>query len=235
MRPGSFSGQWGDGLIEAAHGMRVDSDDNVWVTDTGHHTVLKFSPAGKLLLALGTNDRPGTGIDQFNRPTDVAFGSNGDVFVADGYGNSRVMKFSRDGKFISQWGTRGTGAGEFHLPHSIVIDNQQRVIVGDRENDRIQVFDLDGQLLEIWPGFAPYGIALDSSQRVFVADGRASQILRLNEAGMVDLRLGGKGHALGQFELPHMLAIDSAGNIYLAEVGGQRFQKLRPISSADAK
>jgi DNA-binding beta-propeller fold protein YncE len=232
---GEFLRSWGDGLIEAAHGMRVDSDDNVWVTDTGHHTVLKFSPAGKLLLALGTNDRPGTGIDQFNRPTDVAFGSNGDVFVADGYGNSRVMKFSRDGKFISQWGTRGTGAGEFHLPHSIVIDNQQRVIVGDRENDRIQVFDLDGQLLEIWPGFAPYGIALDSSQRVFVADGRASQILRLNEAGMVDLRLGGKGHALGQFELPHMLAIDSAGNIYLAEVGGQRFQKLRPISSADAK
>ena len=224
---GNFLRAWGDDLIEAAHGMRVDSADNVWVTDTGHHTVLKFSPTGKLLLALGTSDRAGTGNNQFNRPTDIAFSANGDVFITDGYGNSRVVKFDRNGKFISQWGTRGTGAGEFHLPHSIVIDSKQRVIVGDRENDRIQVFDLDGQLLEIWPGFAPYGIALDSSQRIFVADGRASQIVQLNDAGRIDLRLGSKGHALGQFELPHMLAIDSAGSIYLAEVGGQRFQKLR--------
>ena len=114
------------------------------------------------------------------------------------------MKFDRNGKFISQWGTRGTNSGEFHLPHSIVIDSKQRVIVGDRENDRIQVFDLAGQLLEIWPGVAPYGIALDSDEQVFVADGRASQI---------------------------MLAIDSAGNIYLAEVGGERFQKLRRLNA----
>ena len=141
------------------------------------------------------------------------------------------MKFDRNGKFISLWGMRGTDSGEFHLPHSIVIDSKQRVIVGDRENDRIQVFDLDGQLLEIWPGFAPYGIALDTSQQVFVADARASQILRLDEAGRVNLRIGGKGHAHGQFELPHMLAIDSAGSIYLAEVGGQRFQKLRRLST----
>jgi DNA-binding beta-propeller fold protein YncE len=228
---GKFVRSWGDNLIGAAHGMRVDSDDNVWVTDTGHHTVYKFSPIGKLLLALGTTDRPGTGNDQFNKPTDIAFGANGDVYVTDGYENSRVMKFDRNGKFISLWGMRGTDSGEFHLPHSIVIDSKQRVIVGDRENDRIQVFDLDGQLLEIWPGFAPYGIALDTSQQVFVADARASQILRLDEAGRVNLRIGGKGHAHGQFELPHMLAIDSAGSIYLAEVGGQRFQKLRRLST----
>jgi len=150
---GKFIRSWGDDLIGAAHGMRVDSDDNVWVTDTKHHTVFKFSPTGKLLLALGTTDRPGTGIDQFNKPTDIAFSANGDFFITDGYGNNRVMRFNRDGKFVSQWGTRGTEAGEFHLPHSIVIDSQHRVIVGDRENDRIQVFDLDGKLLEIWPGF----------------------------------------------------------------------------------
>jgi DNA-binding beta-propeller fold protein YncE len=212
--------------------MRVDGDDNVWVTDTRHHAVFKFNPMGKLLLSLGKIDRPGTGIDQFDKPTDIAFAPNGDVFVTDGYGNSRVMKLDRNGKFISQWGTRGTNSGEFHLPHSIVIDSKQQVIVGDRENDRIQVFDLDGQLLEIWPGFAPYGIALDSSQQVFVADGRASQIVRLDEAGRVELRVGSRGHAAGQFELPHMLAIDSAGSIYLAEVGGERFQKLRRLSAA---
>jgi DNA-binding beta-propeller fold protein YncE len=229
---GKLLRSWGDDVIGMAHGMRVDRDDNVWVTDIKHHAVFKFSPTGKLLLSLGKIDQPGTDIDQFNKPTDLAFAPNGDIFVADGYGNSRVMKFDRNGKFISQWGTRGTNSGEFHLPHSIVIDSKQRVVVGDRENDRIQVFDLDGQLLEIWPGFAPYGIAIDSSQQLFVADGRASQIVRLNAAGSVDLRLGSKGHAPGQFELPHMLAIDAAGNIYLAEVGGERFQKLRRLSTA---
>lgn len=227
---GNFLRSWGDDLIGMAHGMRIDRDDNVWVTDIKHHTVFKFSPVGKLLLALGTSDRPGTETNQFNKPTDIAFGPKGEVFVADGYGNSRVMKFSADGKFISQWGRRGTGVGEFHLPHSIVIDAEQRVIVGDRENDRIQVFDLDGQLLEIWPGFAPYGIALDSSQNLFIADGRANQILRLNTAGQVDLRIGSKGHAAGQFELPHMLAVSDDGSIYLAEVGGERFQKLQPLN-----
>jgi streptogramin lyase len=227
---GKFVRSWDDDLIGMAHGMRADSEDNVWVTDIKHHTVFKFSPIGKLLLALGTSDRPGTDTNQFNKPTDIAFGPNGDIFVTDGYENSRVIKFSRDGKFMSQWGVRGTKAGEFHLPHSIVIDAEQRVLVGDRENDRIQVFDLDGQFLEIWPGFAPYGMAIDSSQRVFIADGRASQLLRLNSEGQVDLRLGSKGHAAGQFELPHMLAIDPAGNIYLAEVGGQRFQKFRPLT-----
>jgi DNA-binding beta-propeller fold protein YncE len=231
---GNFLRSWGDDLIGMAHGMRVDRDDNVWVTDIKHHTVFKFSPAGKLLLSLGTTDRPGTDTNQFNKPTDIAFGQYGDVFVADGYGNSRVVKFNRDGKFISQWGTRGTNAKEFHLPHSIVIDSKQRVILGDRENDRIQVFDQAGQLLGIWPGFAPYGIALDSSQRVFIADGRANQILRLNEAGQVDLRLGSKGHASGQFELPHMLAIDSVGSIYLAEVGGERFQKFQLLKANES-
>lgn len=229
---GKLLRSWGDDVIGMAHGMRIDRDDNVWVTDIKHHAVFKFSSTGKLLLSLGKIDQPGTDIDQFNKPTDLAFAPNGDIFVTDGYGNSRVMKFDRNGKFISQWGTRGTNSGEFHLPHSIVIDSKQRVLVGDRENNRIQVFDLDGQLLEIWPGFAPYGIALDSSQHLFVADGRASQIVRLNEAGSVDLRLGDKGHAPGQFELPHMLAIDAAGNIYLAEVGGERFQKLRRLGRA---
>ena len=224
---GEFLRSWGDDLIGMAHGIRVDRSDNVWVTDIGHHLVFKFSPTGKLLLALGTSDQPGSGRDQFNKPTDVAFGPNGETFVADGYGNSRVMKFDHDGKFLSTWGTRGAQPGEFHLPHSIVVDSMQRVLVGDRENDRIQVFDLDGRQLDIWNGFAPYGIAIDSAQRVFVADGRANQILRLDGSGQAVLRLGTKGHSAGQFELPHMLAVDRDGNLYVAEVGGRRFQKLQ--------
>ena len=228
---GEFLRSWGDDLIGTAHGMRVDRDDNVWVTDTRHHMVFKFSPAGKLLLALGIADRPGSSPDQFNKPTDVAFGPDGEIFVTDGYENSRVVKFDHRGKFVSEWGTAGSKPGEFDLPHSIAVDSGQRLLIGDRENDRIQVFDLDGRRLEIWNGFAPYGIAIDSSQRVFIADGRANQVLRLSRTGQVDLRLGSKGRAAGQFELPHMLAVDREGSLYVAEVGGSRFQKFRLLKA----
>ena len=137
------------------------------------------------------------------------------------------MKLDRSGRFLAQWGTGGKGAGEFDLPHSIVVDAKNRVIVGDRENDRIQVFDLNGRHLATWPGFAPYGIALDGKQRVFVADGRAQQILQLDAMGKVASRYGKKGSKPGEFNLPHMLAVDVSGHLFVAEVGGQRFQKLR--------
>ena len=224
---GNFLRSWGDDLIMTAHGLRVDPDGNVWATDMGHHMVFKFTPTGKLLLALGQIDKPGDAPDQFNRPTDVAFGPRGEVFVADGYGNNRVVKMDRSGRFLAQWGMGGKGAGEFDLPHSIVVDAKDRVIVGDRENDRIQVFDLNGRHLENWPGFAPYGIALDSRQRVFVADGRAQQILQLDAMGMVASRFGKEGSKPGEFNLPHMLAVDGSGHLFVAEVGGQRFQKFR--------
>lgn len=229
---GRFVRSWGDGIVGKPHGLRVDPAGNVWVTDLAHHMVFKFNSDGEILLALGTPDRPGDSPQQFNQPTDIAFGPNGDVFITDGYGNNRVVKFDAQGKFLSEWGAAGIGPGEFDLPHSIVIDAEQRVLVGDRENDRIQIFDLHGRLLDIWNGFAPYGIAIDSAQRVYVADGRASQVVRLNANGTVAGRLGGKGHAAGQFELPHMLCVDSAGNIHVAEVGGNRFQKLAPGETA---
>ncbi|MCH7917601.1 MAG: hypothetical protein IIC50_06405 [Planctomycetes bacterium] len=224
---GRFLHSWGDGLIGKAHGLRIDRDDNVWVTDVGHHLVLKFDPTGKLLLALGQSDRPGDGIDQFDRPTDIAFGSQGVFYISDGYGNSRVLKFTAEGKLIKSWGTPGKGPGEFNLPHTIVVDAQGRVLVGDRENDRIQVFGPDGDLIEIWPGFAPFGIAIDKHGGIFVADGRANQILRLNAKGHVTQRWGGKGTAPGQFNLPHLLSVDRQDNVYVAEVAGGRLQKLQ--------
>ena len=226
---GEFVRSWGDDLVGMAHGLRVDGDGNIWATDIARHVVFKFSPEGKLLLTLGTLDSPGTESHQFNKPADVAFGPEGNVYVADGYGNSRVVKFNRQGKFLAAWGTPGNQPGQFHLPHAIVIDAQQRVLVGDRENDRIQVFDLGGKLLDVWNGFAPYGIAIDSAQQVFVADARAVRILRLGADGTVKQRLGGPGHAPGQFELPHMLAVGRDGSLYVAEVGGERFQKLRRV------
>ncbi len=225
-KEGKFLRSWGDDQIGIAHGLRIDKEDNVWVTDIGNHQVFKFDPQGKELLALGTG-KSGTETDQFDKPTDIAFGPSGEFFVSDGYGNSRVMKFSPNGGFIKTWGTRGTRGGEFNLPHSIVVDAKERVLVGDRENNRIQVFDLEGKPLAIWRDYAPYGLAFDPAGNLFVADGRANKVNLLDAAGKVKKSWGRKGPKPGQFDLPHMLAFDSGGNLYVAEINGQRLQKFR--------
>lgn len=224
---GKFVRSWGDKLIGQAHGLRVAPDETIWVTDIGNHMVFQFSPEGKLLLALGQAGKPGDSQDQFNKPTDIAFGPQGEFYISDGYGNSRVMKFAANGKFLGQWGTPGKGPGEFNLPHSILVDAKGRVLVGDRENDRVQIFDLEGNLREIWTGFAPYGMEFDSRGNLFVADGRANKVLQLNASGKVENSWGKTGKEPGEYNLPHMLAVDAAGNLFVTEIGGKRLQKLR--------
>lgn len=221
---GKFLRGWGDDVITTAHGLRVDAHDDVWATDVGSHRVYKFSPKGDVLLTLGTGE-PGTANNQFNKPTDIAFGPKDEVYISDGYGNSRVMKFDATGKFLSSWGTLGDQPGQFHLPHAIVVDGEGRVLVGDRENNRIQIFDGEGKWLATWSGFAPYGLALDPDGQVFVADGRAGQVLLLDDRGKVRKRWGQPGQEIGEFLMPHMLAFDAAGNMYVAEVDGKRLQK----------
>ena len=223
---GNYLRSWGDDVIHTAHGLRIDRDDNVWTTDIGNHRVCKFDSAGKLLLMLGTG-KAGAGNDQFNKPTDVAFGPRGEFYVSDGYGNTRVLKFSPSGALITSWGQPGKGPGEFNLPHSIVVDRQGRILVGDRENNRIQIFDETGKFLDEWPGFAPFGLAFDKEGQLFVADGRAHKVLRLSDSGQVAQTWGQKGTASGSFGLPHMLAFDAAGNLLIAEVNNQRLQMLR--------
>jgi DNA-binding beta-propeller fold protein YncE len=222
---GKYKRSWGEGEIVTSHGLRIDVGDNVWVTDIGGHRVLKYDAQGKLLLALGTG-KPGDGEDQFNQPTDIAFGKRGEFYVSDGYGNSRVLKFSPSGALSTKWGGQGKEPSQFNLPHSILVDNKGRVLVGDRENNRIQVFDGDGQLLEVWKGFAPYGMALSSAGELFVADGRANKVLLLDGHGAIARSWGETGTAPGQFQMPHMLAVDAAGNLLVAEVTGKRVQKL---------
>jgi len=224
-RDGKFLRGWGDEYVNTPHGLRIDRDDNIWITDIGNHLVLKFSPAGKLLLSLGTADKPGTGLDQFNKPSDIAFGPNGDVFVSDGYVNTRVMQFDARGKFVKTWGKPGTGPSEFDLVHAIKIDSRNRVLVADRENERIQVFNLGGELLTIWKGFAPYGIDIDRDGTIFVADVVDHKIIQLDDTGKIINIWGEKGEKPGQFQAPHMLAVDVAGNLYVAEVDGKRLQK----------
>jgi DNA-binding beta-propeller fold protein YncE len=221
---GNFLRAWGDDLIKTAHGLRVDRDDNVWVTDVGGNRVFKFDPTGKILVALGTGVA-GVGNDEFNEPTDIAFGLKDEVYISDGYGNSRVMKFNQEGQFLSAWGTAGIERGQFRLPHSIIVDSDGRVLVGDRENNRIQIFDKDGKWHATWKGYAPYGMAFDSDGRLFIADGRANQVLLLDEKGKVRKRWSRAGDGVGEVLMPHMLALDSDGNLYVAEVDGKRLQK----------
>jgi len=213
--------------VGTGHGLAVDPEGNVWVTDTGHHLVFKFSPEGKLLLALGQSDKPGTGENQFDKPTHTAFGSNGDVFVTDGYGNSRIVRLNSDGKFIQEWGKAGAGPGEFKSPHAAIVDNMGRLLVCDRDNQRIQIFSQDGMLLETWSGYTPFGIAIDGHGMVFTADGKLNQISQLDSKGMIVRSWGKEGVEPGQFKTPHLITADKSGNLYVAEVGGRRLQMLK--------
>jgi DNA-binding beta-propeller fold protein YncE len=225
-RDGKFLRAWGDDLIKNAHAVRLDRDGNVWVTDLGHHLVMKFGPQGKLLLTLGTKGQPGEAKDRFNKPADIAFGAAGEIYVADGYGNSRVVKFAADGKYLKAWGKKGKGEGEFNLPHAICVDGKGQVYVGDRENNRVQVFDSEGRSLTQWPATgAPFGLFLTREGRMALADGRAHVAKVLDLEGKSLRQWGEKGAAPGQFNLPHGICVDSRGAVYVTEVTGRRIQK----------
>jgi len=133
-----------------AHSVRVDPEHNVWVVDATGQVVYKMDPQGKVIMQVGQKGVAGTGHNNFNLPTDVAFAANGDFFITDGYANARVVKFSHDGKYLLEWGTRGKGPGQFELPHNVAVDALGRVYVTDRENRRIEVFDANGKFLNQW-------------------------------------------------------------------------------------
>jgi DNA-binding beta-propeller fold protein YncE len=170
--------------------------------------IYKLNQDGKEIMRLGRKGVAGTGNDTFNLPTDVAFAPNGDVYVSDGYGSARVVKFSRDGKYLLQWGKRGNGPGEFMLPHNVVVDAQGRVYVTDRDNQRIEVFDANGKYLTEWKETG--GV----SGMVITSDGHivTGTVLR-------DLN----GNVIGRFadaQAAHGAAVDKAGSVYLAQLSG---------------
>jgi sugar lactone lactonase YvrE len=180
---GKFIRGFGDGMFNRPHGFHIDRDGNIWATDQvgGNgkgHQVFKFSPEGKVLLALGKPGVTGNGPDTFNSPTDVAVAPNGDIFVSDGHGgdtNARIVKFSRDGKFIKAWGKRGSGPGEFALNHSLAFDSTGRLFVADRANNRIEIFDQDGNFLAEWKQFGrPSGIFIDKNDMLYATDSESN-------------------------------------------------------------
>ena len=226
-RNGKFVRSFGDDLVGTGHGLAVDPQGNVWVTDTGHHLVFKFSPEGKLLLALGESDKPGADENHFDKPTHTAFGDNGDIFITDGYGNSRIVHVTADGKFVHAWGKAGAGPSEFKAPHAAIVDGMGRLLVCDRDNERIQIFSQEGQLLSTWSGYKPFGIAMDGDGVFFICGN--NQVSQLDAEGKVVRSWGKEGVEAGQFKTPHLMAADKNGNLYIAEVSGRRLQMLKRI------
>jgi len=225
---GKYLRSWGKGMFANPHGIRIDSQNHVWVTDTNLHMVMEFTNEGQLLRSLGTKGKAGTTPETFNRPTDVAFLPNGDFFVTDGYGNSRVVKFSREGKYLMEWGKRGASPGEFDLPHAIVIDSRQNLYVSDRENNRIQIFDANGKFLRQWTHLgATQGIDINSKDELWIVTHRnkeeniaydtlAGRIMRIDTA---------TGKILGAMESPgHWLALGPTNEIYIGSLTGNVFK-----------
>ena len=229
---GKYVGSWGKGIIGTKHELHI-FNNTVWVGDIMHHQVYEFTLDGKLLRSLGTRDSAGTGQNQFNKPTDIAFAPNGDMYICDGYGNSRMVCLSSDGSFRMAWGRKGTKPGEFNPPHNVVVDAKGRVYVADRDNLRIQVFDPDGRFLKQWRHVGrPFGLYLTPDQTLFVTDGSETgphRVLILDLDGRVLATFGTSGKKSGQFNIPHSIHVDEQGNVYVAEVGNKRIQKFVPV------
>lgn len=224
---GRYVRELAQGLITRAHSVRVDRTGHIWLVDDTDHHVIRLDTAGRVVMVLGRRGRVGDTEDLFNRPTDVAVNSRGEIFVADGYGNSRIVKFSREGEFLLDWGTKGNGPGQFNIPHAIVVDSLDRLYVADRENHRVQVFDSNGGFLAQWPGFEyPQGLFLGADQTIYVGD--ASRVVRLDASGRVLGILGSYGRASGQFIGLHGLAVGTDGTLFTAELINWRVQKFVP-------
>jgi DNA-binding beta-propeller fold protein YncE len=249
---GNLVRSFGGGLFIWPHGLDVDREGNVWVTDavnpkrtppgTRGHQVVKFSPEGKVLLTLGTPGVAGGGPDHFNSPSDVAVAPNGDIFVADSHsfdeGNNRIVKFSKEGKFLKAWGQTGYAPGEFRMTHAIALDAQGRVFVADRGNNRIQIFDQEGKFLAQWTQFGrPSGITFDTRGRVYVTDSESDDVQ--NPGWDMGIRIGDARTGWVTEFIPYpwgdprevegtgaeFAAVDHAGNIYGGEPRPRRLQK----------
>ncbi|HXE05937.1 MAG TPA: peptidyl-alpha-hydroxyglycine alpha-amidating lyase family protein [Bryobacteraceae bacterium] len=253
-----------------AHAVRIDKDDNIWVVDKGSDMIVEFNPEGRVVMVFGRKkeagdegDTPWTHVKpprpaidgEFRQPTDVTWDLEGNIFISDGYINSRVAKYDRNGDWVKQWGEPGSGQGEFNTPHSIVADTQGNIYVADRGNRRIQVFDHDGTFLreitidipapadaQTWMGPRPNPGAPDKTmqpgspwalcitpgptQYLYSSDAFPGRIYKLTLDGKVVGMLGRTGRQLKQFGWIHALACPSENEIYAAELLNWRIQKL---------
>jgi sugar lactone lactonase YvrE len=247
---GDLVKSFGAGVLTFAHGIYVDKDDNIWVTDgqdngySGHpatkgHQVFKFSPEGKLLMTLG-KPGGGTGDEYFFQPDDVIVAPNGDIFVSEGHGgpSNRLYKFTKDGKLIQTFGKKGTGTGEFDIPHALAFDSRGRLYVGDRNNNRIQIFDQNFKYLGEMKQFSrPSGIFIDRNDTIYVADSESESVSKNHDGWKRGIRIGSLKDGKVTAFIPDPVAVakgtsaaegvavDAAGNVYGAEVGPRDLKK----------
>jgi sugar lactone lactonase YvrE len=245
---GKLLRQFGAGLFVRPHGLFIDKEGNIWTTDEQAkdgkgYQVIKFTPEGKELMRLGTAGVAGETPTTFNHPSDVAIGRSGDIFVADGHGgedsNARIVKFTKNGKFIKAWGRKGTAPGEFDAPHSLAFDSTGRLFVADRGNNRIQIFDQDGKLLAQWKQFGrPTGIYIDAQDTLYVADSDSDAAR--NPGWKQGIRIGSAKDGTVREFIPYTgpepkvganstfaegVAADAFGNVYAADVAGRNLVK----------
>lgn len=240
---GKLINSWGNNLFIMPHGLKVDNENNIWVTDVGLNQVLKFSHDGKLLMKLGEAKVAGNDSLHFNKPTDIAITKDGSFYVSDGYGNSRVIKFSATGKYLFEWGKKGEKAGAFNIPHGISVDGNNNVYVADRENNRIQIFDSTGKFIKQFSNnsfgaMCAVGFNRTLSKLYAVDDftflrikHRGSDIFVFDTAGKVQTRFGRSGFYQGNICWYHDLAVDKDENIYVGDILGNTIQKFRKVSN----
>jgi len=223
--------------ISIAHHIVIDPYDPehaVWVVDRFNHRILKFSNDGKqLLLKVGEKGVPGNDENHFHDPASLAFLPDGSFYVADGYTNSRVVKFDKNGRYLTSWGSRGTAPGQFNLVHSVAVD-ANRVYVADRSNDRIQVFDHDGKFLDLWPGTARVTRVLTTEdKRVCVSATQYGRFACYDLNGKLMSQWGALGSAPGVTDNAHQIDVDNEGNFYVADANNNRVQKFVPKKGAN--
>jgi sugar lactone lactonase YvrE len=234
-------------MLGGAHQLKFDSQGNVWIADAGKHVILKCTPQGKVLMTLGTPGKPGCDGFHFNRPADMVVTPAGDIFVADGYANARVVHFDKDGNFVKSWGQLGSEQGNFNLPHAIAVDSKGRLYVADRNNARVQVFDQNGKFLDEWRnivipcafwmtkddalwmcGSSPMPWRGDDNVRGYPP--KDQLIMKFDTSGKLlqlwNVPKGEDGKEQpGDLNWVHGLALDSKGNFYAVDVNGKRAQK----------
>jgi peptidylamidoglycolate lyase len=238
---GKILNSWGGNLFIMPHGLTVDKNNNIWVTDVGLHQVFKFNHDGKLLLKLGEAKISGNDKTHFNRPTDVAIANDGSFYVSDGYGNSRIVKFSSNGEYLFEWGKKGNKKSEFNIPHSIDLDVYGNVYVADRENNRIQIFDSTGKFLKEFSS-DNFGnicaVTFDKTdKKIFAIDDlsflkikhRGSDVFIFDTTGNVQTRFGRSGSYDGETCWYHDIAVDNEQNIYVGDILGNKIQKFKKI------
>ena len=238
---GKIINSWGANYFIMPHGLTVDKQNNIWLTDVGLHQIFKFSHEGKLLMKLGVAKTPANDSIHFNLPTDIAVADDGSFFVSDGYGNSRVVKFSSTGKYIKAWGTFGTKPGQFIIPHGIAIDQKNIIYVADRQNNRIQLFDTNGNFIKELKNDEQVeelpSIAIDKANHLFAVDydptknndstTKGSTIFVFDLSHQVKYHFVASGSSNRITSWFHDIAIDSKGNIYVGDITGLKVLKFK--------